>query len=193
MTAYVAVEVLVASQSLAIGLSVLTAAVGAGMACVLANRRLNRLAVPPAVRVLEGVFVAVLTVLRYESLAVQGAGVPDGCGRGRARRPDQRARTARHRGDRRRDPHLRDLLQHAAGVLAHWRWTSAAAPWPPPRRPRRPRQTSCSGTTSNTCCRTRNCRSMRRGGAPPRSGPRSRGARPCMNAACGYSRLVAAA
>jgi hypothetical protein len=74
VTAYVAMEVLVTSQSLAIGLSALTAAVGAGMACLLANRRLNGLGVPVTIRILEGIFVAVLTVLRYESLSVQGAG-----------------------------------------------------------------------------------------------------------------------
>ncbi len=44
-------------------------------ACVLANRRLNRLPVPNAARVLEVVFVAVLTVLRYASLHIQGADV----------------------------------------------------------------------------------------------------------------------
>jgi hypothetical protein len=74
VTAYVAMEVLVASQSLAVGLSALTAAVGAGMACILANRRLNGLGVPITIRILEGIFVTVLTVLRYESLSVQGAG-----------------------------------------------------------------------------------------------------------------------
>lgn len=75
VTAYVAVEALVASQTLAVGLSVLAALIGAGMACVLANRRLNRLPVPAAARVLEGVFVGVLTVLRYASLHIQGADV----------------------------------------------------------------------------------------------------------------------
>lgn len=74
VTAYVGMEALVTSQSLAFGLSALTAVVGAGMACVLANRRLNRLGVPAVARILEGIFVAVLTVLRYESLSVQGAG-----------------------------------------------------------------------------------------------------------------------
>lgn len=73
-TAYVGMEALVASQSLAVGLSALTAAVGGGMACVLANRRLNGLEVPATVRIIEGIFVAVLTVLRYESLSVQGNG-----------------------------------------------------------------------------------------------------------------------
>jgi len=74
LTAYVGMEALVTSQSLALGLSALTAVVGCGMACILANRRLNRLGVPAAVRVLEGIFVTVLTVLRYESLSIQGAG-----------------------------------------------------------------------------------------------------------------------
>jgi hypothetical protein len=75
VTAYVAVEALVASQSLAVGLSVLAALIGAGMACVLANRRLNRLPVSTAARILEGTFVAVVTVLRYASLHIQGADV----------------------------------------------------------------------------------------------------------------------
>src|SRR5579862_1310406 len=75
VTAYVAVEALVASQTLAVGLSALAALIGAGLACVLANRRLNRLPVPTPARVLEGVFVAVLTVLRYASLHIQGADV----------------------------------------------------------------------------------------------------------------------
>ena len=74
VTAYVAMEVLVTSQSLRVGLSALTAAVGVGLACALANRRLNGTGVPVTVRLLEGIFVAVLTVLRYESLSVQGAG-----------------------------------------------------------------------------------------------------------------------
>jgi hypothetical protein len=74
VTAYVAMEVLVTSQSLAVGLSALTAAVGAGLACTLAGRRLNGTGVPVTVRILEGIFVAMLTVLRYESLSVQGAG-----------------------------------------------------------------------------------------------------------------------
>jgi len=73
VTAYVAMQVLVASLLLAYGLSALTALVGTGMACILANRRLNRLRVPRTARILEGVFVAVLTVLRYESMRVQGA------------------------------------------------------------------------------------------------------------------------
>ena len=75
VTAYVAMEALVASRSLAVGLSVLAALVGAGMACALANRRLNRLPVPTAARILEGIFVAVVTVLRYASLYIQGADI----------------------------------------------------------------------------------------------------------------------
>jgi hypothetical protein len=75
LTAYVAMEALVDSQLLAVGLSVLAALTGAGMACVLANRRLNRLPVPTPARILEGIFVAVVTVLRYASLHIQGAGV----------------------------------------------------------------------------------------------------------------------
>jgi hypothetical protein len=75
VTAYVAMESLVTRQSLAIGLAVLAALIGAGMACALANRRLNRLPVPAAARVLEGVFVAVLTVLRYTSLHILGVGL----------------------------------------------------------------------------------------------------------------------
>jgi hypothetical protein len=68
-------EALVDSQSLAIWLATLAALVGAGMACTLANRRLNRLPVPAAARILEGIFVAVVTALRYDSLHIQGAGV----------------------------------------------------------------------------------------------------------------------
>ena len=73
VTAYVGMEVLVSSRALAVGLATLAALVGAGMAGVLANRRLNRLPVPTAARVLEGVFVVVLTLLRYDSLHIQGA------------------------------------------------------------------------------------------------------------------------
>jgi hypothetical protein len=73
VTAFVGMEVLVASLALAEGLSALTALIGGGMACILANRRLNRLPVPAPARILEGTFVAILTVLRYESLRVQGA------------------------------------------------------------------------------------------------------------------------
>ncbi len=73
VTAYVGMEVLVPSRSLAVGLAAMAALVGAGVAGVLANRRLNRLPVPAAARILEGVFVGVLTLLRYDSLHVQGA------------------------------------------------------------------------------------------------------------------------
>jgi hypothetical protein len=72
-TAYIGMEVLVPSQGLAIGLAALAALVGAGIAGVLANRRLNRLPVQTAARILEGVFVVMLTLLRYDSLHVQGA------------------------------------------------------------------------------------------------------------------------
>ena len=74
VTAYVAMEALVTSQSLATGLAVLAALVSAGMACVFANRRLNRLPVPASARILEATFVAVLTVLRYASLHILGTG-----------------------------------------------------------------------------------------------------------------------
>ena len=73
LTAFVAMEVLVSSLLLAIGLAMLAALVGAGTACIIANRRLNRLPVPGAARVLEGIFVGVLTLLRYDSLHVRGA------------------------------------------------------------------------------------------------------------------------
>ncbi len=73
VTAYVAMEVLVPSRSLAVGLAALAAMVGAGLAGVLANRRLNQLPVPTAARILEGIFVLVLTLLRYDSLHIQGA------------------------------------------------------------------------------------------------------------------------
>jgi hypothetical protein len=75
ITAYVAMEALVASQALATGLSFLAALIGAGMACVFANRRLNQLLVPVAARTLEGIFVAVLTALRGDSLYIQGSGL----------------------------------------------------------------------------------------------------------------------
>jgi len=72
VTAYVGMEVLVSSRQLAIGLATLAAVVGAGMAGALANRRLNQDPVPTGARVLEAVFVIVLTLLRYDSLHVQG-------------------------------------------------------------------------------------------------------------------------
>jgi hypothetical protein len=80
VTAYVAMEALVPTIFLAEALSVLVALVGTGTACILANRRLNRLPVPVAARVLEGIFVAALTVLRYESLRLQGAGAGTAAG-----------------------------------------------------------------------------------------------------------------
>jgi hypothetical protein len=73
ITAYVAMEALVSSQTLATGLSLLAALIGAGLACGFANRRLNRLTVPAAARALEVIFVGVLTALRVDSLSVQGA------------------------------------------------------------------------------------------------------------------------
>lgn len=73
ITAYVGMEVLVPSRSLAVGLAALAALVGAGIAGAVANRRLDRVPVPTAARILEGIFVMVLTVLRYDSLHVQGA------------------------------------------------------------------------------------------------------------------------
>ena len=73
VTAYVAMEVLVPSRTLATGLAALAAFVGAGLAGVLANRRLNQLPVPASARALEGMFVLVLTLLRYDSLHIQGA------------------------------------------------------------------------------------------------------------------------
>jgi hypothetical protein len=73
VTAYVGMEVLVSTRSLAVGLAGLAALVGGGMAGVLANRRLNGLPIPIAARTLEGIFVVVLTLLRYDSLYIQGA------------------------------------------------------------------------------------------------------------------------
>ena len=73
LTAFVAMEVLVSTTGLAFGLAVMTALVGAGIACIIANRRLNRLAVPAFARAAEIAFVAVLTVLRFVSLDVQSS------------------------------------------------------------------------------------------------------------------------
>jgi hypothetical protein len=75
VTAYVGMEAIVTSRPLAVGLSALTAVIGGGMACALANCRLNQLPVPGTARLLEGIFVAVLTVLRFESLHIQTAGL----------------------------------------------------------------------------------------------------------------------
>ncbi len=80
MTAFVGMEILVPSLLLAVGLAALAAAVGAGMACALANRRLNGTHVPNSARLLEGIFVGVLTALRYASLHVQGAGLAAAAG-----------------------------------------------------------------------------------------------------------------
>ena len=74
-TAYVAMEALVPSAKLAIGLAALAALIGAGLACLLANRRLNHLPVPRSARLLEAIFVLVVTVLRFESLQIQAAGM----------------------------------------------------------------------------------------------------------------------
>lgn len=66
--AYVTIEVLTAVRVLTIELAVLTVLVGAGLAGVLASRRLTRLLqlpVPAAVRLLEGALVGLVTALRY--------------------------------------------------------------------------------------------------------------------------------
>jgi hypothetical protein len=71
LTAFVAMEVLVSTTGLAFGLAAMTALVGAGIACIIANRRLHRLAVPASARAAEIAFVVVLTLLRFVSLDVQ--------------------------------------------------------------------------------------------------------------------------
>ena len=73
LTAFVAMEVLVSTTGLAFGLAVMTALVGTGIACIIANRRLNRLAVPAYARAAEIAFVVVLTLLRFVSLDVQSS------------------------------------------------------------------------------------------------------------------------
>jgi hypothetical protein len=73
LTAFVAMEVLVSTAGLAFGLAVMTALVGAGTACMIANRRLHRLAVPTSMRAVEIAFVCVLTLLRFVSLDVQSS------------------------------------------------------------------------------------------------------------------------
>jgi hypothetical protein len=73
LTAFVAMEVLVSTVTLALGLAIMTALVGTGTACMIANRRLNRLSVPALARVVEATFVGVLTLLRYVSLDVQSS------------------------------------------------------------------------------------------------------------------------
>ena len=70
MTAFVGMEILVPSLLPAVGLA---AAVGAGMACAPANRRLIRTRMHNSGRLMQGIFVGVLTALRYASLHVQGA------------------------------------------------------------------------------------------------------------------------
>jgi hypothetical protein len=73
LTAFVAMEVLVSTTGLAFGLAAMTALVGAGIACIIANRRLHRLAVPASARAAEIAFVVVLTLLRFVSLDVQSS------------------------------------------------------------------------------------------------------------------------
>jgi hypothetical protein len=73
LTAFVAMEALVSTVGLAFGLSVMTALVGTGTACMIANRRLNGLPVPIWARVVEAAFVGILTLLRYVSLDVQSS------------------------------------------------------------------------------------------------------------------------
>ncbi|WP_300607057.1 hypothetical protein [Trebonia sp.] len=79
-TAYVGVAAIVTAQALAVSLSALTAFVAAGTACLIANRRLNRLPVPAIGRVLEAIFVAVLFTLRYGSLRTLSVGALDAGG-----------------------------------------------------------------------------------------------------------------
>jgi hypothetical protein len=73
LTAFVAMEILVSTAGLAFGLAVMTALVGAGTACMIANRRLHGLAVPASARAVEIAFVAILTLLRFVSLDVQSS------------------------------------------------------------------------------------------------------------------------
>jgi hypothetical protein len=73
LTAFVAMEVLVSTTGLAFGLAAMTALVGAGIACIIANRRLHRLAVPTFARAAEIAFVATATLLRFVSLDVQSS------------------------------------------------------------------------------------------------------------------------
>jgi hypothetical protein len=73
LTAFVAMEVLVSTFELAMALAIMAALVGAGTACMIANRRLDRLPVPASARILEGTFVGVLTLLRFVSLDVQSS------------------------------------------------------------------------------------------------------------------------
>ena len=73
LTAFVAMEVLVSTVALAFGLAIMSALVGAGTACMIANWRLDRRPVPTFARVAEVAFVGVLTLLRYVSLNVQSS------------------------------------------------------------------------------------------------------------------------
>jgi hypothetical protein len=73
LTAFVGMEALVSSVELAVGLAIMAALVGAGTACMIANRRLNRLRVPVSARLLEASLVAVLTELRFQSLDLQSS------------------------------------------------------------------------------------------------------------------------
>jgi hypothetical protein len=79
-TAFVAMEAIVPSFSVAVWLAVLAALTGAGLACMLANRRLNHLPVPRTARILEVIFVLTLTVLRLASLQIQAVGLPTAVG-----------------------------------------------------------------------------------------------------------------
>lgn len=76
LTAYIAMEALVPTVLLAVGLAIFTAAVGAGLACIVANRRLDRLPVPLWTRLLEVAFVLLLTLLRFYSLWLQPGSGP---------------------------------------------------------------------------------------------------------------------
>jgi len=116
VTAYVSLDILAANRPLAVGLSALAALAAGALACILADRRLERLGVPLTARLLEGIFVGVLATLRFESLSDPAQ--PGSAG-GRHRRPgrDHRCtRADRHRRDRHTDPHVRHLSQQAAGV-----------------------------------------------------------------------------
>jgi hypothetical protein len=73
LTAFVAMEALVSTTGLAFGLAVMTALVGTGVACIIANRRLHLLAVPASARAAEIAFVATATLLRFVSLDVQSS------------------------------------------------------------------------------------------------------------------------
>jgi len=72
VVAYVAIGVFVTNHVLTATLAVLTALTGATIACILARCRRRRLSVLITARILEGIFVGALTMLRYEGLRVQG-------------------------------------------------------------------------------------------------------------------------